>query len=183
MICEKCGIREANVKYMEVVNGVRTEHNLCMQCARELDFGPYSSLLEKENPLQQLLSGILFISQPEASESAPDICCPTCGMAYSDFVRDSQFGCGDCYHVFDLLIGERMAKIQGNEPHKGKHPRMMPPKAGVNVDESGELRLTPEEELRALEERLKEAVASENYEEAAKIRDSIRAIRAGGEKS
>ena len=51
------------------------------------------------------------------------------------------------------------------------------------VDPKDPYKLTPEEELRALEERLKEAVASENYEEAAKIRDSIRAIRAGGEKS
>ena len=181
MICEKCGIREANIKYMEVINGVRTEHNLCMQCARELDFGPYSSLLEKENPIQKLLSGILFITRPEAEADAPDICCPTCGTAYRDFVRDSQFGCADCYHVFDLLIGDQIARFQGNETHKGKHPKMKAPKSGVNVDESGELILTPEEELRSLEERLKEAVAAENYEEAARIRDSIREIRKGGE--
>ena len=31
MLCEKCGIREANIKYTEVFNGVKTEHNLCAQ--------------------------------------------------------------------------------------------------------------------------------------------------------
>mgnify|MGYP002590989280 CR=1 FL=1 len=43
MLCERCKIREANIQYTEIVNGVRKEHNFCAQCARELDFGPYST--------------------------------------------------------------------------------------------------------------------------------------------
>ena len=38
MLCEKCKIREANIKYTEIINGVKTEHNLCSHCAREMDF-------------------------------------------------------------------------------------------------------------------------------------------------
>ena len=45
MLCERCKIREANIQYTEIVNGVRKEHNFCAQCARELDFGPYSACL------------------------------------------------------------------------------------------------------------------------------------------
>ena len=39
MLCEHCKKREATVKYVEVINGVKTEHNLCTQCAamRTLD--------------------------------------------------------------------------------------------------------------------------------------------------
>ena len=33
MLCEHCKKREATVKYVEVINGVKTEHNLCTQCA------------------------------------------------------------------------------------------------------------------------------------------------------
>ena len=55
MLCEKCGIREANIKYTEVFNGVKTEHNLCAQCAKEMDLGPYSALIEGEFPLGKLL--------------------------------------------------------------------------------------------------------------------------------
>ena len=29
MLCEHCKKREATVKYVEVINGVKTEHNLC----------------------------------------------------------------------------------------------------------------------------------------------------------
>lgn len=39
MLCERCGQREANVRYTEIVNGEVTEHNLCMECARTMDFG------------------------------------------------------------------------------------------------------------------------------------------------
>lgn len=46
MLCERCKIREANIQYTEIVNGVRKEHNFCAQCARELDFGPYSAIFD-----------------------------------------------------------------------------------------------------------------------------------------
>ena len=42
MLCERCKIREANIQYTEVINGVKTEHNFCAQCAKEMDFGPLS---------------------------------------------------------------------------------------------------------------------------------------------
>lgn len=33
MLCERCKIREANIQYTEVINGVKTEHNFCAQNA------------------------------------------------------------------------------------------------------------------------------------------------------
>ena len=51
MLCERCKIREANIQYTEIVNGVRKEHNFCAQCARELDFGPYSAIFDSDFPL------------------------------------------------------------------------------------------------------------------------------------
>ncbi len=29
MLCERCGIREANIQYTEVINGVKKEHHFC----------------------------------------------------------------------------------------------------------------------------------------------------------
>ena len=45
MLCERCRQREANIKYTEVINGVKTEHSLCAQCAKEMDFGSYYAAL------------------------------------------------------------------------------------------------------------------------------------------
>ena len=61
MLCERCKIREANIQYTEIANGVRTEHNYCAQCAKEMDFGPYSAIFEGEFPLGKLLSGLLGV--------------------------------------------------------------------------------------------------------------------------
>ena len=63
MLCERCKIREANIQYTEIVNGVRKEHNFCAQCARELDFGPYSAIFDSDFPLGKLLSGLLGLNE------------------------------------------------------------------------------------------------------------------------
>ena len=46
MLCERCKIREANIQYTEVINGVKTEHHFCAQCAKEMDFGAYSAIFD-----------------------------------------------------------------------------------------------------------------------------------------
>ena len=81
MLCERCKIREANIKYTEVINGVKTEHNLCAQCAKELDFGQYSAIFDGDFPLGKLLSGLLGLenASPE-EENIQEIACRPAGL-------------------------------------------------------------------------------------------------------
>ena len=171
MLCEKCKVREANIKYTEIINGVKTEHNLCSHCAKEMDFGQYTALLDGEFPLGKLLSGLLGLE-----------------------VQNSRFGCPDCYGVFDLFINDKIKQLQGSESHRGKQPKyqraqetisenneeMVPAdvlqKAGENAAKE-----QPEgmKEITQLERRLKEALEKEDYETAAACRDQIRALKAG----
>ena len=39
MLCENCGENQANVKYTQIVNGVKKEMHLCEKCANELGIG------------------------------------------------------------------------------------------------------------------------------------------------
>lgn len=181
MLCEKCRIREANIKYTEIINGMKKEHNLCSQCAKEMDFGPYSAILEGEFPLSMLLSSLLGLSDSDAAarqQKTEEVICPTCGTTYEEFIKNSRFGCADCYHVFDLLIGEKIKKLQDNASHTGKQPKMRagkPPEAAVSS--KGEMQFTREEQIRQLERRLKAALEAEDYEQAAVCRDQIRALK------
>ena len=202
MLCERCKIREANIQYTEIANGVRTEHNYCAQCAKEMDFGPYSAIFEGEFPLGKLLSGLLGVPGEEAEEEKTgQIICPTCGTSYDDFVKNSRFGCADCYSVFDLLIHDKIRQLQGNVRHTGKHPKFQKIKAdpfhltSCDQPEKGTADMTPanrEEQtlntdaavenetqlqIRKLEARLREAVRAEEYEAAAEYRDQIRALK------
>lgn len=202
MLCERCKIREANIQYTEIANGVRTEHNYCAQCAKEMDFGPYSAIFEGEFPLGKLLSGLLGVPGEESEEEKTgQIICPTCGTSYDDFVKNSRFGCADCYSVFDLLIHDKIRQLQGNVRHTGKHPKFQKIKAdpfhltSCDQPEKGTADMTPASrkeqtlntdaavenetqlQIRKLEARLREAVRAEEYEIAADCRDQIRALK------
>lgn len=192
MLCEKCGIREANIRYTEIVNGVKTEHNFCSQCAREMDLGQYSAILDGEFPLGKLLSGLLGIADYEESDQERvSVMCPTCHTTFEDFVENSRFGCPDCYGVFDLFISDKIKQLQGSSSHKGKRPKYQSPQerqrqqemetdlaamdggASCEADPAAKAR----KELDQLGIRLKEALKAEDYELAAVCRDQMRALR------
>lgn len=189
MLCEQCKMREATVKYVEVVNGVKTEHNLCGHCAARLDIGQYSALFEGEISLAKLLSGLLGVPNTEKQDGKlAEVVCPTCGTTYEDFVANSQFGCADCYSVFGPLLGENIRHLQGSEKHVGKRPGNIvsaAPKKNAVDEVSGEAEssseeettLTREEQLRYYQARLKDALRREDYEEAAVLRDEIHKLK------
>lgn len=185
MLCERCKIREANIQYTEVVNGVRTEHNFCAQCAKEMDLGPYSAIFDGEFPLAQLLSGLLGGEWPvQKKDKMSQITCPTCGTSYEEFVKSSCFGCADCYSIFDLLIHDNIRQLQGSDSHKGKRPVCRESAGGsgnwAQAGDGGQTS-TQEQQLRALERKLKEALRMEDYENAAAYRDQMRSLREGKE--
>lgn len=186
MLCERCKIREANIQYTEVINGVKTEHNFCAQCAKEMDFGQYSAIFDGGFPLAQLLSGLLGGEVPVQKKGhLGQIVCPSCGTTYEEFVNNSCFGCADCYGVFDLLIQDNIRQLQGSDCHKGKRPRYQKLSEAAEPEEAGEAAgtktRTPEDEIRMWDRKLKEALRMEEYETAAVCRDMLRALREGKE--
>lgn len=191
MLCEKCKIREANIKYTEIIGGTKTEHNLCSHCAREMDLGQYTAILDGEFPLGKLLSGLLGIEDyEEETDERARVVCPTCGTSFEDFVENSRFGCPDCYGVFDLFISDKMKQLQGSGSHKGKRPRFQSKfdrerqEAGIpegsasgGTEQGADSRRGREDQIIALTARLQEAVRSEEYEQAARYRDQIKALK------
>ncbi len=178
MLCERCKMREASVVLTEVVNGVRTEHNLCSQCATETDLGQF---FDTDFPFAKILSGILGITpetQDPQTEKMNQLACPTCKMTYGEFIKNSQFGCPDCYDTFGLLLNSNIKKLQGSDTHIGKHPLYQ--KDGrthaENVETAKEIK-TNEEKLAILKSRLKEAIEEEEYEAAAQYRDEIKQLK------
>lgn len=178
MLCEKCRVREATIQYTEVVNGVRTEHNFCAQCASEMDLG-------QDFPLGRLLSGLLGLgTESPREEKYSQVVCPTCGTSYGDFVKNSRFGCPDCYEVFDLLISDKIKQLQGSDSHKGKTAKNLTEK----TERQEERAEAPSDGKDGLEEQIarlyacqQAAVRREDYEEAARCRDEIRKLRTGSE--
>ena len=115
--------------------------------------------------------------------------CPNCRMTYGEFLKNSSFGCPTCYDVFGPLIPEKIKRIQGSAEHVGKRPMSYrdpseedsADKAAVDgetpKDKEGQANV--QEEIEVLSRKLKEAIAIEDYEEAARLRDLIAGLRSG----
>lgn len=171
MLCERCQERDATIFYTEIINGVKSEHSLCSECAKEIDFGD-------EMPFAELLSGVLGAYAGVEAEKKQDamgqVICPSCKMSYREFIQKGVFGCEDCYGIFEPLIRENIKKIQGSDCHTGKKPSY---NSNLQKEEKKENFAETEDDILIMKERLKEALSIEDYEEAAKLRDEIKAVK------
>lgn len=162
---------------------MKNEHHLCGECAANTDVSYYSSIFDNDMNLTKLLSGILggrsVLADSEKDDPARQVQCPKCHTTYGDFVANSSFGCPDCYDVFGPLISDTIKKLQGSDRHIGKKPllyRKQEQRAENDVtNEKAEF--DSRREIDFLSKKLKEAVAEEDFAEAAKLRDMIAQIK------
>lgn len=97
--------------------------------------------------------------------------CTTCGLTLAAFRRHGLLGCPDCYHAFERNLEPLIGRAQAGATHHCGHSPVQAP-AHVNR----QLNRT-----RLLKE-LNEAVSSEQYERAAKIRDKIQNLEGSVER-
>lgn len=171
MLCQDCRKREAQVHLTQIMNNEKTSLSLCRECAAARGF--HSPLENSPFPLAEILSGLAsqIPQQPQMpDEDMPR--CENCGMSFEEFARQGRFGCGECYQAFRPRLEAIMRKIHGASLHRGKTPQQK----AVNKDES---RVRPVSEEERLETELQKAVANEEFERAAEIRDKLRMIRSG----
>ena len=90
MLCEICGENEATFHYSEVVNGNKTEHHLCSECAAKTDISYYTNLLDGDGRLGQLLSGLLGMPVGGGQDDPKThVVCPGCHL--SSVLREEGF--------------------------------------------------------------------------------------------
>lgn len=181
MKCQNCGKHEANVKYTQIVNGVKKEMNLCDSCAHKLgitqDFNfnipmDFKSLIgdffgEYENTFMPSLI------------SSRDLQCNNCNTTYEEFINTGKFGCGECYEIFSDKIDPILKNLQGSNRHIGRKGRISNGKIRQKVEEVKnkiENKNKEKTELEKLQDELKQAIKEERYEDAAKLRDEIKKL-------
>jgi protein arginine kinase activator len=169
MRCQDCKKREAQVHLTQITNNVKTTLNLCKECAAARGF--HSPLDSVPFPLAEILTGLAADTLATGKEKIRDnITCPKCGLSFETFTRQGRFGCGDCYRTFRHRLEPIMRKIHGASLHRGRVPKF---EAG---DSERTLPIPVKEEER-LEDELRKAIDSEDFERAAEIRDKLKTIR------
>ena len=107
--------------------------------------------------------GSLLSFAPQSSRGAE---CPVCKTTLDEFMRSGRAGCGTCYSLFRGQAKAMLRKIHGTARHTGKASS-----AQQAHDRADELR-----------RRMNEAVEEEKFEEAAALRDELRALEKEGAK-
>lgn len=160
MLCDICAKNPATVHLTEIVDDQMSELHLCEECAHQK-----SLQMEQQFGLGDLLAGLAEFDKPtKETESAVLMKCSSCGLTYADFKKIGRLGCGDCYSAFKKYLGPLLKKIHGSNIHVGKSPFriLRGPRKKASLSE--------------LRSQLQEAIGSEAFEEAAKIRDQIKQL-------
>jgi protein arginine kinase activator len=153
--CQACGKNPATVHLTEIVGGEKREKHLCEVCAAG------EGIITGKAPaaLGEWLAN--FVMQQASSETV-GLVCSGCGLSYNEFRQRGLLGCTRCYQSFEKMLTPLIQRAHENaEHHVGKTP--------PDVDRSQRRQY----ELIDLRRKLRDAVAAEKYEAAAKIRDRI----------
>lgn len=88
--------------------------------------------------------------------------CKGCNSSYSDLLEKSRIGCEHCYDAFCENILDLLRRCQVSNKHIGKKPKIY--------------KNTCKEQIDLFHQKMKIAVDSENYEEAAILKENIKKL-------
>ena len=171
MVCDVCGKKKATVHLTEIVDEQMSEMHLCEECARQKN-----TQMEQQFGLADLLAGLSDTSKMPASKEGEKstLKCSRCGLLYEDFRKFGRLGCGECYTSFKEHLTGLLRKIHGSNEYLGKTPSKYQEKQAAPLSEGAAVELLPSETLSDLKKQLHSAIAVEDFEKAAQIRDKIR---------
>lgn len=156
--CTECK-KPIAVKYTEIVGGNITHTSMCNDC-----------------PILRIkLHGTPHLEySPGQQEIGAGLACGNCGTSLNSIRMGSPMGCEACYEVFDDILIPEMVAASRIPPRFESSKKSMPVHIGRSPGEVKEI--NPSLRLLALNEALDEMLKSEDYEQAALLRDQIKAL-------
>lgn len=162
MQCQFCKKAPATVHYTQIVANEVKKVDLCDACAKEKGINDPTVF-----SIADLLLGLGASQKMEEATAAAgtDVACSDCGFTQADFKKTGRLGCAKCYEVFADGLEQLLKGMHRGTQHKGK----VPPALRRAVE--------AENHLSRLEADLKLAIAKEDFERAATLRDEIKQAR------
>jgi len=167
MICQNCGKNPATVHLINVINGQKSEMNLCDSCIGDTEDSISQSLVFE---MADLIDDF-YSNNDYPTKVHENVQCDVCNMSYQEFLGNGKFGCPNCYEQFAEYLSPVLTRLHGATFHDGKVPKRL---AKISSD------VFNHDKILKLKEVLEQNIKSENYEEAARIRDKIRSVESKG---
>lgn len=161
MLCMICKQNEAKVHLTQIVGDKMQKVDLCEACAKSKGVNEPGGF-----SLADLLLGLGASQEMAQTSAGEEIRCSSCGFTQADFKKAGRLGCAECYTAFSEGMENLLKTMHKGTKHIGKVP--------VAMRQSRDLT----ERLKALNKKLEKAIATEDFEQAAVLRDEIKAIKA-----
>jgi protein arginine kinase activator len=116
-------------------------------------------------PKAPLIGLLQSVQQQAASQAVEQVRCAFCSSTYKDFRASGRLGCARCYQTFESNLRDLLQRVHHATKHTGRRYVAPAPDALQRVSTAIELR-----------EQLKRAIDAEQFEQAAKLRDQLRAV-------
>ncbi len=161
ILCQCCNQANATVHLTDIQSGGEpVERHFCEACAAQEGI-----TMKPHEPINTMIEK--FVKMVPAMRDAAQLTCPTCGISFGEFRAQGLLGCPDDYEEFRELLTPLIQRAQDDfDQHTGKRPGQ--------TNDKGKRRVR----IRCLERDLENAVADEAFEEAARLRDQLDALRA-----
>lgn len=156
--CSECK-KSIAIRYTEIVGETTSQTFMCADCPE----------------LQKRLHGTQeWQATGEGIEGGAGLACGNCGTSLDAVRKGSVLGCCDCYDVFEDVIIQELVSSKKIPARAISNKRSTPLHVGRSPNESQEVNVSVR--LLALNEALNEMLKKEDYEQAAWLRDQIKAL-------
>ena len=161
MLCDICKKNVATVHLTQMVEGKTKKVDLCEACSKDKGVDDPTGF-----SLADLLLGLGAAQEIEHASGGGEIKCPHCGFTQADFKKAGRLGCAECYKVFSEGLETLLKTMHKGTRHVGKVPQV--------YKQSQDLA----DKLKSLQKKLEKAIAEEDFENAATLRDEVKVVRA-----
>ena len=161
--CSVCKEKPATLFFTKISSDNKKQNlDLCDACAKAkgVDEDPMALLV----PDSDIMLGLGAAQEITQTTGGVELKCPRCGFSQADFKKSGRLGCPECYQVFAEGLEGLLKTMHKGTRHTGKSPEAL----RQSRDNA--------ERLKALQKKLAKAVASEDFEQAAKVRDELKQL-------
>jgi protein arginine kinase activator len=161
MQCSLCKEKPATVHLTQIVGDKMHKLDLCDDCAKAKGVNDTAGFALAD---MDLVLGLGAAQELEQAAGGVELKCTRCGFTQADFKKSGRLGCPECYRTFSEGLSGLLKTMHKGTRHTGKTPEAL--RASVeNADR-----------MKALQKKLEKAIESENFEEAAQLRDEIKQV-------
>lgn len=158
MICEVCRQNNADIIFKTVTGNQVATKAMCMSCAHNMQQDMIKMFMALGFKREQVEENQ---PAPETKAVMPRYICTGCGRPYEKLDETTMAGCASCYDAMREDLQARAAQTEQAEDT-----------AQVNAEDETEQPVN-QDPVKELRYHLMEAIVSERFEDAARLRDQI----------